>query len=441
MRFWLASLVILFCGAAAAENLVITNLNQALSSAYKTNPGIRQSIAQLESVNEQLSQAQSGFLPDISGQVDYGRQRNAFGSGDFDYAKFEDKSLALSQPLFKGGENFAKLETAEQAIGAARERLRETEQQVLLSAVVAYMDLITDVSLLEQNTNNEKVLEKQLELTEARFEYGELSRTDVAQAKARFSLATADKLTAESNLESSRAEFERVIGLMPGKLLKPLALPPLPDSLDDALLLAKYRNPSVLAARFEEKQAESQIDENIAQLLPELSIEGSMSRSESSSFDSDSIGLRLRVPIFTQGGVDYSRVRQAKKSASAARYLAIDTENRAVEDVKSAWKRLKSARTSILANEAAVKAAEIALEGVKAEEGLGTRTILDVLDAEQELHNTRSSLVRAEREQTVAHYEILAEIGRLTPKTLEIDAEIYDAEQNLDKVKYKFIGY
>lgn len=434
------------CLAVAAQDASAISLKEALEAAYDSNPTIKAERENLSATDEGVARAVSEFRPTISADYSRGRQRlNFAGAGD-SYTDRETAQLTVDQPLFDGFGSVARYRAARLQVQAGREQLSATTQDILLQAVSAYMDVLRDKAVLDLSRNNVGVLNRQLDASEARFEVGEVTRTDVAQSKARVSGAVSEEAQAKGALASSIATFRRVVGLMPNVLEEQKMIPQLPATLDEALAIAAQNNPTLLRANYTEDALGRTVNANKAAVLPSLSLQGYMRREEGAGvtggneFDNDALLLNVRVPLY-QSGAEYSRVREAKQSYQRAKYTALDTGNEVIERVTRAWENLRSSSASIEANEAAIEAAGIALDGVKQEQQYGTRTVLDVLDAEQELFIAKVNLVRSQRDRLVASYTLLAETGQLTPQALGLDVALYDPKEHYREVKYKPVGW
>lgn len=440
------SITAMFTGIIFAHGAYAGSFEDALASAYKTNPNIRAQIENVNIADERVSQAVSGWRPNVTADYSKGRQRNNYAGTSWNYTDAETKSLQLSQPLFNGGETVANTKSAKKNVKAAREDLKATEQQVLLQAIAAYMDVVRDTSVLELSKANQDVLQKQLEASQSRFNVGEVTRTDVSQSEARLARATTDVVKAKGQLESSRALFQRVIGFKPEKLELAKTDPQLPTSLDDAMKTALGNNPSYNAALYREKSAEHAVDAHVASLLPDVSITSSMRREEGAgtrgndSFDTDDVLLNVSIPLY-QSGAEYSRIREAKLNVNRSKYDVNDKHDATTESVTKAWEDYQTQTSAITSNTAAIHAAEVALDGVKQEQLYGSRTVLDVLDAEQELFTARVNLVRAEHDKTLAMYSLLSAIGKLTASDLHLPTEVHNPVEHYDHVKYKVVGF
>lgn len=419
----------------------------ALTSTYENNPRIKAERNKLEGIDENVNQALSGFKPSAALTYDKGRKRTDFAGAGWNYADVNDSSFRVEQPLFRGFGTISSYRAAKQRAKAGQADLMAVEQAVLLQAITAYMDVVANQSILELSRNNKDVLQKQLKASNDRFEVGEVTRTDVAQSEARLSQSRTDVIQAEGQLISSIAAFQRVVGYKPeGALGVPDHSPELPGSLQEALNMAREANPQLLAALRNYKASDHDIDTNIASILPRVSLVGTMSDQEgagalgNSTFEQDSLVVNFQVPLY-QSGAEYSRVREAKAIARQQKHNAMEAELGVEENVTRAWEDLETSIATITEREDQINAAEIALDGVKQEQEYGARTVLDVLDAEQELFSARTNLVRAQRDRMVATYNLLVTLGQLTPEALELGVASYDPTEHYDAVKWKPIGF
>jgi TolC family type I secretion outer membrane protein len=425
---------------AAAETLA-----EALALAYANNPTLRAERATVRVADEEVPQALSGWRPTVRFNSSYGKQYTDNEGADAVSLNPFINRLTVEQPLYRGGRTVAGTREAESQVLAARERLRSTEQQVLLEAVTAYMDVLRNQAVVELDRNNERVLRRQLGATRDRFEVGELTRTDIAQSEARLSGATSDRISSEGALVASRATYMRVIGIAPGALALAPPYGELPRSEEEALTIAEAENPALLAARYDEQAARHAVREVTGRLLPTLSLSGELSRTEEGStfFDSTDQGrifAQLSVPLYQSGSV-WAQARQARETRNERRIRIDESRQGVIEEVTQAWESLQTARARIQSDGAQVRANEIALEGVREEATVGARTILDVLDAEQELLNARVSLVRAERDEYVAAHRLKQSVGRLSAQHLGLAVDLYDPGGHYQAVRGKLFGF
>ena len=431
----------------AAEPAFAQTLQQALAQAYANNPTLQAARARLRAVDENVAQALSGWRPTVTVQsragAAEGTTRVRGVSRDDDRGLFS-ASATLVQPLYRGGRTTAQVRRAENQVLAERANLIAVEQQVLFDAITAYVNVIRDQEVLRLAENNVRVLERQLQAARDRFRVGEITRTDVAQAEARLEGARAQRLAAQGELEASRAAYERVIGEAPRSLVAPPAIRPIAATAAEAARLAEVNNPQVVRALYDEQAAIANIDVVFGELLPSVNLEASAFRNdnvaqEGTRATGSQIVAAVSVPLF-QGGQEHARVRQAKQEAARAREAVLEARRQVAETARRAWETLNSSRAQITARQAQVRANEIALEGVQREALVGSRTTLDVLNAEQELLDSRVALVRATRDLVVASYALAATAGRLTARDLALPVTIYDPREHYSATRDRWIG-
>lgn len=420
------------------------NLNEALALSYTKNPQLEAERMALRSIDESMPQALSGWLPSISATFQRGMQYQDIGSTENNRIT-DTRRGEITQPLFKGGNTWFATKKAHYDILSARHKLRSTEQDTLLSAVIAYMDIVRDQEVLELNKNNKTILEKHLDATKERFQLGEVTRTDVAQAEASLAQALSEKIIAQGNLESSRAAYERVIGTAPTGVSMPTNPVVIKASLSHLITLAEENNPLVNMAKYDKLSAEKDISIKKSSLLPEVNLVGSKQRQKGSSLsaaetDTESVIFQVSVPLY-QSGSEYSQIRQAKFSAYKHQFDLDEQINKVREDTIRAYQDFQVAKASITSNNSSVEAFQSALEGTEHEAKVGARTTLDVLDAEQDLFVAKANLIRSKRDEIVAAYTVLAHIGRLNASELGLNVTTYDPKVNYEKVKYKIIGF
>jgi outer membrane protein len=438
----LAGTALVGIGSAHAETL-----NEALSAAYSFNPRIDAERANLRATDETVPQALSGFRPriDAQGEVSYQHTNtdpDTPGEGTLHPKAY---NITASQNLFNGFRTTYGVKGAEANVRAGRERLRFTEQEVLLSAVQAYMDTIRDQAIVGLREENVSVLGRELKATQERFAVGEVTRTDVAQAQARRAAAVAALDLARANLKSSRATFERVVGHPPDGLVEPSGYEAiLPNSLDEAVEIAQRENPNIAFALYSEEQARHGVDQVRGELLPEVNIEASYTdRFEPSRFlKEQETGLlvgRVNVPIY-EGGEVYSRVREAKHRHVSSLQQIEQSRTEVREQVTSAWSQLIASRAQTESDKVQVESTQTALAGVREEERVGQRTLLDVLDAQLELVNAQVQEVSNERNLVVNSYTLLHRTGRLEMTHLGSAPQVYDAAAHYEDVRRKWWG-
>ena len=434
-------------GAALGQSLEDT-----LILAYNSNPTLQAERANLRAIDEGRVQAQAGRLPTVSADASISRQHvesqstfviggQRLSSNSTSDATPKNYSITANQVLYGGGQISGTIDQATAQIMAGRESLRAVEQTVLVDAVTAFMNVRRDSRVVEIRRNNADVLAQHLQAARDRFEVGEITRTDVAQAEARLSGAQAELSAAQSQLAVSRAAYERVTGQPPATLEEPPALPGMPETLADAAEYAYASSPQLLAAQYGEEAARHGIRIARSNLRPEVTLSASASAARDSNFsgderDSTAVVGRVSIPIFT-GGVNRSRVRAAVAQEEQARHQVREARRVVTEGVTNAWSNYVTSLAVIESSRQAVRANEIALDGVEQEAYVGIRTTLDVLDAEQELLESRLTLVTAERDSYVAGYQLLQAMGLVSAERLGLGVDVYDpTEQDMRESRF-----
>ena len=436
--------------AAAAPAWADTfTLNDALGVAYETNPTLDAQRASLRATDEQVAQANAGWRPTINAGGTYSVQRAVVGGiGVFSGHPVQGQ-MSVSEPIFRGGRTYAEIQRAKALVKVGRAGLLAQEQTTLLNAVTAYMDVVRDSAILKLRQQNVGVLTKQRDSTQAEFNAGSLTRTDLAQSQARLAGAQAALIAAQGQLEISRANFEQVIGRPAETLEDQPPLPKLPDTQDTALNLALQMNPALTQAKQNERATDYAVDDALGALAPSVSVAGQWQYSQGGlgtgiggpgvTYQSTAVVGQLNVPIY-QGGADEANVRQAKELHNQAVLLAASADRQVRDAVQSAWSSYVTADASIDSNQAQLTANESAYTGVFREQQVGGRTILDVLNAEQELLNAQVSLVTARHNAIVAAYALLASEGHLTAQDLGLKVKLYDPKEHYNEDAAKWFG-
>ncbi|MBK8909077.1 MAG: TolC family outer membrane protein [Rhodospirillales bacterium] len=434
---------VLFTATASGQTL-----EEALASAYLNNPELQAQRAQLRQVDEQVPQALSGWRPSAEAFGELGVRRRTFrgdvGGSDSQNLTPREIGGRIVQPLFRGGRTIAATRAAENAVMAARARLLDAQQRVLLAAVSAYVNVLAAQAVVEFEVQNEQRLQRFFQATGDRFDVGEVTRTDVFQSEARLARSTADRLQREGELQVARAEFLRIIGMPPGALQLPTVPPQIPDSLTEAVELASANNPELLAAEYDERRARDRVDQVRGELLPELNLTGEASTGVDAAGDNieaDDLraAVNLTVPLYQSGAV-YSRLREAKQIVAEARDTVNAQRRLAIRDATQAWNEFEAAQAQDKAFGTEVRANEIAVEGVEREQAVGTRTVLDVLDTQQDLIDSQRSLVLAKRDVIRFAYELMSATGTLTAGELQLPVQQYEPGNHYQQVRGKWFG-
>jgi outer membrane protein len=419
-------------------------LNEALASAYMVNPRLNAARATLRATDEEVPRAISGYRPIVTGNADTTFQYtttlpSTIANGGSNPRVY---SVQLVQPLFRGFRVVNTVAEAEATVRAGRETLRSVEQSVLLEAVTTYMDVVRDQALVRLRENNVTVLTRDLRATQDRFKVREVTRTDVAQAEARRAAAVSALALSKANLQTSRATYERVIGHPPSKLVESRPSGLVPKTLKDGCEISARENPAVVGALYREQGARHAINRIRGEQLPSAQLEVGYQR----RFD-DNIGIdsratttligRLTVPFYSGGEVE-ARIRQAKHTHVSRLQEIEQARSEVLAQVVTAWSQLIAARAQLESDQTSVDANRIALAGVREEERVGQRTLLDVLNAEQEMLNSEVNLITTKRNLAVALYNVLATIGRLNSQELGLASLVYDLEAHYLEVRRKW---
>ncbi len=451
----LAGVALLGAGLLMPDAVRAETLEEVLASAYNTNPTLLARRARLRATDEGVPQALANWRPTVtvSGEVGRGKyESNQSSTGREQSRTPKTYTMVVNQPLYRGGRTVAQTQQAEANVLAERALLQATEQTVLLNAATAYLNVVRDEAVLKLNINNEQVLRRQLEAAQERFRVGEITRTDVSQAEARLARATADRVAAEGTLQNSRANFINVIGRAPESPQAPRTAAVVPGVFDEVKALTLGKNPNVLAADWTAQSAKEGIDLVRGELLPTVSLQGEYSRSQDASSrlrDASSINraesesaqatINVSVPLY-EGGGTYARVRAQKHTYGQRKIEADQARRDSLEVATRGWEDLQAARARTRSYESQIRASEMALAGVEEEAKVGSRTVLDVLDAEQELFDARVNLVRAQRDEMVAAMQVKSAIGQLTAEGLSLPVDAYDPTKHYEDVRDKWIG-
>jgi outer membrane protein len=432
-----------FSGAAAADSLP-----EALASAYETNPQLAVQRAVVRQADEAVPQALGAGRPTLD--TTFAEQQNGV---DFNNnGRTSSAGLTINQSLYRGGRTRSATNAADNRILAARARLRAVEDTVLLAVVTAYADVLRYTAVVELNENQVKVLGRELQASRDRFEVGDLTRTDVAQSDARLANAQSNLVVARGQLNTAKNAYARVIGRPPVDLAPLPPLPVLPATLGQATDLANANSPSLLAARFDEAAARYDVSTISRERLPSLGLSTGAAYTrfdggggggrfvQQGGFFTQNAGVQLSVPFY-QAGVVGARIRSAQAVRSQDMEQIGFVGRQVVETASNAFVSVATARAVITASESSVKANTLALEGVTQENQVGTRTVLEVLNAEQELVVARVNLAAARRDEYVAGYTLLAAVGEAEADPLEVQGAHYDATANAARVRHKWSDY
>ena len=443
---------LLFAGAASlvAGPALADELRDALALAYQSNPTLQSARAQQRAVDETVPIAKAAGLPSLSGTVTYTEFVKTSANSFTSPSRALDANSTLGVPVYSGGAVKNSVRAAETRVGAGQADLRGVESGVFSQVVAAYMDVILAQEVVRLNQSNVKQLSVNLQASKDRFEIGDLTRTDVAQSDSRLALSRGQLRSAEANLIAARERYIQVVGKAPVDLRSPPPLAGLPGSAEEAVTIALDHNPDLLAARQRSKAAGYDVRVASAGRLPKVSVFvggdytdylGTLGGSVPGQFTQMSTtaqaGVRASIPIF-QGGLPAAQRRAAQAREDATMETEVGVERAVVANVRSAYAQWQAAQSLIGSSQTAVDAAALGLEGVRAENTVGNRTILDILNAEQELLGAQVQLATARRNAYVAGFNLLAAMGKAEARDLGLDGgALYDPEVNYERVRGK----
>ena len=446
-----------FTGAAATVLLMVCTgpapaladtIEGALVQAYQSNPQLNAQRAQVRSTDENVPQALSGYRPKVNIAVSSGYQyidETLAGARLHGPSPPSSAALNVTQTLYNGNQTANRTRAAESNVSGAREGLRVLEETVLFNAASIYMDYLRDSATVEVNKSNVRVLEQTLKQTRDRFNVGEVTRTDVAQSEAQLAAGKTQELQSESNLNTTRSNYRRIIGSEPQNLAPGSPVDRfLPPSLTQAVDLSLIENPNVTAAMYGVDVNFLTVKINEGALLPAVNLVALVQQQFQQSptlgpnFTASALA-NIAVPIY-QGGAEYSLIRQSKENLAQQRLTLETTRDQTRANTVTAWGQLIAGKAQVVSAQAQVTASEIALNGVREEAKAGQRTTLDVLNAQQALVNARIALVTAQHDRVVASYSVLESIGRLSPQVLGLHTTTYDPSVHYHQVRDSWAG-
>lgn len=423
-KFVFAGFVALVACAVPAR---AETLEDAMSRAYANNPGLSAQRSQLGVADEQVDQARTGWRPRINGVVSAGKLYTKTPNNTYypDHGEHTTRyaGVEVVQPIFSGFRTVNGVEAASKQYSAAHAMLQAAEQQLLLNVGKAYFDVLRDRTLVDLYKHNHEVLTLRATETQKRFSVGEVTQTDVLQSQARLEGTKTGLTQAEGQLEADSAAFLRYVGAPPENLQEPNLTYTLPKSMDDLIAVSLKNNPAVIASMFGEEAALASVDVSRGALLPQLDLVGSVGRGwDQGDFvpgrqDNSQVMLRLTIPLYN-AGVEYSQTRAAHHTATQKRMELEDMRLAVRQSAIAAWSALKTAQSATASSKAQVAANDKALAGVKKEASVGSRTTLDILNAEQELLAAKVNLVQARHGEAIALLQVRAVMGDLTAASL-----------------------
>jgi outer membrane protein len=434
-------------------------IEDALIATSKNNPDLQEVRQNVRSGHEKIVQATASWRPtvdasaSISGSqvANSGNQKSSGGSTPGGSAtNTRQGALTVKQNLFNGGSTVSAVSGVENSIKSSWASLDVAEQNIFLQAAEAFLNLLSNYSEVTLLKANELALKKTLEATQDKFNIGEETRTSVAQAEGKYAEAVAKRQTSEATLEGYKATYTRITGLKPGNLEKPIGHDGLPDKVEKAIENAQNQNPSIIAAQFDYLAAKDDIGKVGGQLLPKLDLTAQSARTEarssthyifndrdyrSNDFNTNnSVTLNLTVPLY-EGGSVRSQKREAHEVSTAKRIAVEKVRRQVIEQAIQFWQNFIAAKANIASFKKQVQASEVSLEGTKQEMEVGSKILLDVLNAQSDLLNAQLQLVRAEKDYFLGGYRLMAAMGQLNSKYLKLNLEHFNPQAHFQQVR------
>ena len=437
-----------------ASSASAETLETALSKAYNYNPSLKSARAASSAVNENVAIAKSGYRPTLSIDGEYSETKiNTNASVNGVRSKPVDgynRALVatISQPIFRGFKTINSVSSAKSYVKASKANLMNAEQSVLLNASIAYLAVLRDEAIVKLQKNNEKLLKKELDETKERFKVGEVTTTDVSQAKASYASAQSQRISAEGNLEASKAIYEQIIGETPKDLTEPKDIESFfPTSMEKALEYAKKNNFSLRAAKQNLKAKKYDVRVSKGDLLPTVNAYALAGRVKTENYttdknptsDSVELGVNFSMPLYN-AGASRAKIRQSKYYHWQAQEDLLNAEDELLSSIPSNWEYLSANKAKIESVKAQVKAYQVALDGVREEEALGNRTVLDVLNQYQYLLNAEVEEVTTRHNYYVSGLSLLQAMGKLTAKELKLNVDLYDADDKYKDTSGKWLS-
>ncbi|HEX4293628.1 MAG TPA: TolC family outer membrane protein [Rhizomicrobium sp.] len=447
---------------AAADRFTLAD---ALAMAYEHNPELEAQRARVRGADFSVAEARGNYRPSIGITGSYGYNRNNEvgldkgrlppGGGQIQELTPTVGRVTLSQPVYTGGQAYAEVQRAIALVRSARADLLNAEQQILFATAQAYMDTVRDAENLRLHRTDVDILMRQRQATKTQLDAGAATKTDLQEVEVRIAGAQADLAQAESQLAQSRDNFERIIGRRPETLEQSPPMPHLPGTQEQALALALKLSPRIQGAQANDKAAQYGVDNAVGATLPHASIQADMNYFHDSLQDPfgatsefnpgnkatsfDVLG-QISIPLY-QGGAEYARINEAKEQQGQTRVGIADADQATRQQVKDSWAAFHAAQTGVVYNQNRVKASELALDGVIQQQHQGERSILDILNAEQERLAAELAFAGSHHDMVVSGYQLLAAAGELTARQLALKVKIWDPNEHYDEHSSAWIDF
>ena len=438
--------LIFFLFKSSKCDFLSPELVEVLKSTYLYSPKLKVERELLMKEDELIPQAFSEFRPTIDGYYNKGKIDTAISGSNFiaDGVRTETNAgIKITQPIFNGGSTINSIKSAKKKIKAQRLKLKYTEQIVLLEAINIFSSLAAKKKELLLNQKREESLKKQFELAENQFEIGEITMTDVSIAKARLSLAKSDLIKSESELFAIKAKFKALVGIESQKPELFFDFPDIKKDLNQLTTIMIEQNPELLSILFNIKSLNSKIKSLYSKKLPSVKLEAELKKNKGyfrsdSSREVMSAFASVSIPLY-QSGLASSKIRELKKELSSEKEFHKLKVNEYKYNLANSWSGFNSSKSKIDAYKTQIEANQYYLEGLNQEMMLGERTLIDILDAEEELIESEYNLIKSFEENFNSYFEILFYIGELNSKSLNLKVNLFNENKNFNEVKFKWL--
>jgi len=434
------------------QSVYAMDLKEALSSAYKTNENWKYSQQRFLLEAEEFPQALAGFLPDISMDIGSNTQKQTtVGISSAESGPDVSRSISVRQNLFNGGRSAYALKIAQAGFLASKATLYSAEQKILIDALTAYLGVCGAKEKYAISITAVAFYAQALEMAQEQLKVGEATITDVAAAKAQVARAESNKSQQFADLLSSQATFKTVIGVdAPDDITFPDAPNDLPETIEHFKDVVEKSNFELMAAKSKMTQSKDAVKSTQSALLPRVDLaisegnnyyDSSTPNNPRSTNRSVNTTVSVKIPILSNGGTDHSRIRQSKAQSRQAVYALDYTQKDLRAKTISAWEVFISKKDSMTSAEEATKSQTLALDGIRSEYSVGTKTMLEVLRQQDQLNQIKSQAVDIKIQYLTYAYQLKALMGQMTAKQLKLDVQYFNPDYEFRNVKHKIVGF
>lgn len=413
-------LVLVMAGIMGAGQMAAAQtLEESVSQTLLNHPQIKEAFDLYQSRKYQIDEAKAGYYPKLDASAGIGPERiKSAGASERTDMTRRDASITLTQMLFDGFDTNSNVNRTDAEAKAQKLSLQATAENTALRVTEVYLNMLRQQEIFDLSKDNLATHEQILSDITKRTTSGVGSSADLSQIQGRVARAYSNMAAAQNNLDDARAEYLRVVNSEPTDLVEPAdGTLVLPASLDDALKNATANNPVLLSAMEDINAAQYQHDGAKANYYPKVSLEAGQSWYEDASGDagySDELSamLRVRYNLFN-GGADDARSRSTSALYSQAKDIHMNAYRQVEEGTRLAWQARESLQSQKQYQQQHVEYSYETVRAYKQQFTLGQRTLLDVLNTENELFEARKSLISTQYDELFAQYRILNATGTL----------------------------